>query len=237
MEDSQYSARRFLSRTIRHKMPTVMESVVRVLDPRKWGTATGEVFGQKKDVWHRPLDNTVFGQFSLSMYEANYVMEDTVEVREGGRRAGGAVGVYEGRGQVDPHSYTGRSPFCMCVLPMAAVHARLSGGHLQLWSVHQCVNAFHSMCNHQRLVLWSGTPTPRPHTWIVIPLCLCRCSAPLGPCPMDRWRPRAAECTLAFTTATAAQRHPSSSKSTSTTTSRVSHALRPSPSNVVYGSF
>lgn len=35
----------------------------------------------RRQVWHRALESTQYGQFSLAMYEANYVMEDTVEVR------------------------------------------------------------------------------------------------------------------------------------------------------------
>ena len=42
-------------------------------------TGTGGGTG-KRQVWHRALENTQYGQFSLAMYEANYVMEDCVEV-------------------------------------------------------------------------------------------------------------------------------------------------------------
>ena len=51
-----------------------------------------EVFGTRtrRDVWHRALENTPFGQLSLAMYEANYVMEDAVEVSVGwGSKKGG----------------------------------------------------------------------------------------------------------------------------------------------------
>ena len=44
-------------------------------------TGTGGGTGRRQ-VWHRALENTQYGQFSLAMYEANYVMEDCVEVSE-----------------------------------------------------------------------------------------------------------------------------------------------------------
>jgi len=107
---------RFLNRQLHHTMPGLLERVVQPAEPQDLGAQGGAAeggFGQKRDVWHRPLDSTLWpllaghvrgqlrdgghvrgkqwavGPFSLAMYEANYVMEDTSEVSNGvvmGRR-------------------------------------------------------------------------------------------------------------------------------------------------------
>jgi len=75
----------------------VWERVRRGLDPRECGqnvadhvssrragaVPLGHLPRSPKRVWHRGLEGTQFGQFSLAMYEANYVMEDAVEVLPG----------------------------------------------------------------------------------------------------------------------------------------------------------
>ncbi|CAI7810414.1 unnamed protein product [Closterium sp. NIES-53] len=106
MEDSQYGGRRFLSgRSMHHRMPGVLETIVRMLNPKRWGRPGGpaEAFGQKRDVWHRALDNTPYGQFSLAMYEANYVMEDTAEVE--GSSSGVYIGVHDGHGGTETSEF------------------------------------------------------------------------------------------------------------------------------------
>ncbi|CAI5458005.1 unnamed protein product [Closterium sp. Yama58-4] len=106
MEDSQYGGRRFLTgRSMHHRMPGVLEPIVRMLNPKRWGRPGGpaEAFGQKRDVWHRALDNTPYGQFSLAMYEANYVMEDTAEVE--GSSSGVYIGVHDGHGGTETSEF------------------------------------------------------------------------------------------------------------------------------------
>ncbi|GJP71887.1 hypothetical protein CLOP_g2681 [Closterium sp. NIES-67] len=106
MEDSQYGGRRFLStRSMHHRMPGVLETIVRMLNPKRWGRPGGpaEAFGQKRDVWHRALDSTPYGQFSLAMYEANYVMEDTAEVE--GSSSGVYIGVHDGHGGTETSEF------------------------------------------------------------------------------------------------------------------------------------
>ncbi|CAI5970704.1 unnamed protein product [Closterium sp. NIES-65] len=106
MEDSQYGGRRFLTgRSMHHRMPGVLETIVRMLNPKRWGRPGGpvEAFGQKRDVWHRALDNTPYGQFSLAMYEANYVMEDTAEVE--GSSSGVYIGVHDGHGGTETSEF------------------------------------------------------------------------------------------------------------------------------------
>lgn len=66
------------------------------------GDGTGELvlvhpfLKKRRDIWHRTLEFTPLGPFSLAMYEANYIMEDTVQVDA----SHGAVfiGVHDGHG-------------------------------------------------------------------------------------------------------------------------------------------
>ncbi|CAI5473236.1 unnamed protein product [Closterium sp. Yama58-4] len=65
-------------------------------DGRSSADAEGMSVRKRRDVWHRALDSTGLGQLSLAMYEANYVMEDAVEVEAG---SGGVyIGVHDGHG-------------------------------------------------------------------------------------------------------------------------------------------
>ncbi|GJP41194.1 hypothetical protein CLOM_g870 [Closterium sp. NIES-68] len=48
----------------------------------------------RRAVWHKSLEGTHLGRFSLAMYEANYIMEDTVEVQSSSR--GVFIGIHDG---------------------------------------------------------------------------------------------------------------------------------------------
>eukprot|EP00897_Mesotaenium_endlicherianum_P003408 jgi/Mesen1/3095/ME000184S02161 len=65
--------------------------------------AGGGAFQHWREVWHKALDNTLFGQFSLAMYEANYVMEDTGEVESS--TSGVYIGVHDGHGGTETSEY------------------------------------------------------------------------------------------------------------------------------------
>lgn len=67
------------------------------------GDATGYSRGGRREVWYKALEWTAFGHFSLAMYEANYVMEDTGEVEASS--SGVYIGVHDGHGGVEVAEY------------------------------------------------------------------------------------------------------------------------------------
>ncbi|CAI6005863.1 unnamed protein product [Closterium sp. NIES-65] len=110
--DQHGHARRFASRRWQQLGLSTLSAVPRgFFSPSRWlrasmrlcsrdgrSSADGEGMSVRKrrDVWHRALDSTGLGQLSLAMYEANYVMEDAVEVEAG---SGGVyIGVHDGHG-------------------------------------------------------------------------------------------------------------------------------------------
>ncbi|CAI5529843.1 unnamed protein product [Closterium sp. Naga37s-1] len=110
--DQHGHARRFASRRWQQLGLSTLSAVPRgFFSPSRWlrastrlcsrdgrSTADGDGMSVRKrrDVWHRALDCTGLGQLSLAMYEANYVMEDAVEVEAG---SGGVyLGVHDGHG-------------------------------------------------------------------------------------------------------------------------------------------
>ncbi|CAI5523393.1 unnamed protein product [Closterium sp. Naga37s-1] len=68
-----------------------LSQLAQSLHPKGWNVRERQT---RRPVWHKALESTHLGRFSLAMYEANYIMEDTVEVQSSSR--GVFIGIHDG---------------------------------------------------------------------------------------------------------------------------------------------
>ncbi|CAI5946804.1 unnamed protein product [Closterium sp. NIES-65] len=68
-----------------------LSQLAQSLHPKGWNVGERKA---RRPVWHKALEGTHLGRFSLAMYEANYIMEDTVEVQSSSR--GVFIGIHDG---------------------------------------------------------------------------------------------------------------------------------------------
>ncbi|CAI5481087.1 unnamed protein product [Closterium sp. Yama58-4] len=68
-----------------------LSQLAQSLHPKGWNVRERKA---RRPVWHKALESTHLGRFSLAMYEANYIMEDTVEVQSSSR--GVFIGIHDG---------------------------------------------------------------------------------------------------------------------------------------------